>query len=180
MFNWNIIERKMKRLINFVFVFVFMSSITMASDTSPVDSLNQSSEEELFMKEVYDFLKKCETYFIATVEDDQPRVRPFGTVAIFENKLYIQTGKRKNVSKQMRTNPKIEICALDLSEGKWLRIEAVVVEDDRVEAKQYMLDEYPSLKSLYSADDDNTQALYLKNVTATFSSFTEEPKVVQF
>ena len=105
-------------------------------------------------------------------------MRPFGTVLIFENKLYIQTGKVKNVSKQMMKNPKIEICAY--SGDIWVRVEAVAVEDDRIEAKQIMLEAYPQLKSMYSADDDNTQVLYLKDATATFSSFGGEPKVVKF
>jgi len=130
------------------------------------------------MKEVYEFLKKCGTYYLATTDGDQPRVRPFGTVLIFENKLYIQTGKVKNVSKQMMKNPKIEICAL--SGDKWVRVEAIAVEDDRTEAKQKMLDAYPQLKSMYSADDDNTQVLYLKDATASFYSFGGEPKVVKF
>jgi len=130
------------------------------------------------MEEVYEFLKKCGTYYLATIDGDQPRVRPFGTVLIFENKLYIQTGKVKNVSKQMMKNPKIEICAY--SGDKWVRVEAVAVEDDRIEAKQIMLEAYPQLKSMYSADDDNTQVLYLKDATATFSSFGGEPKVVKF
>jgi uncharacterized pyridoxamine 5'-phosphate oxidase family protein len=130
------------------------------------------------MEEVYEFLKKCGVYYLATVDGDQPRVRPFGTVLIFEDKLYIQTGKVKNVSKQMMKNPKIEICAF--SDDTWLRVEAVAIEDDRIEAKQKMLDAHPQLKSMYSADDDNTQVLYLKDATATFSSFGGEPKVVKF
>ena len=127
------------------------------------------------MQEVYDFLKACNTYYLATVEGDQPRVRPFGTVDIFEGKLYIQTGKVKDVSKEMQANPKVEICAFDGE--KWIRVAGEVVRDDRVEAKEHMLDSYPNLKTLYRADDDNTEVLYLKNVTATISSFTEEPKV---
>ena len=130
------------------------------------------------MQEVYDFLKKCNTYYIATVEDNQPRVRPFGTVDIFEGKLYIQTGKVKNVSKQIGANPKVEICAFD--GAKWIRVQAVAVEDDRIEAKQHMLDAYPSLQGMYKADDNNTQVLYLKDVTATISSFTEEARVIKF
>lgn len=130
------------------------------------------------MKEVYEFLDECKTYYIATVDGDQPRVRPFGTVLIYEDKLYIQTGKVKKVSKQMMANPKIEICAF--SGEKWVRVEAVVVEDDRIEVKQKMLDKYPRLKSMYSADDENTQVLYLKDATATFASFGGEPKVVKF
>ncbi len=123
-------------------------------------------------------MKKSGTYYLATIDGDQPRVRPFGTVHIFENKLYIQTGKKKSVSRQMMKNPKIEICSMN--DGKWIRIQAVAVEDDRVEAKQSMLDAYPNLKSMYSATDDNTQVLYLKNATATISSFTSEPKTIKF
>jgi uncharacterized pyridoxamine 5'-phosphate oxidase family protein len=148
--------------------------------TFSVQAQTNASKEEQAMKEVCDFLKACEYYFIATTEGDQPRVRPFGTAAIFENRLYIQTGKRKNVAKQIMANPKIEICAYDKSKSQWLRIEAIAVPDERREAKQYMLDQYPSLKSMYSADDDNTLALYLKNVTATFNSFSGEPRKVAF
>ncbi|MFV0529571.1 MAG: pyridoxamine 5'-phosphate oxidase family protein [Lachnospiraceae bacterium] len=130
------------------------------------------------MQEVYDFLKECETYYLATVEGDQPRVRPFGTIDLFEGRLYIQTGKSKPVSQQIAANSKIEICAF--AGGSWLRVEAIAVDDDRVEAKQHMLDAYPSLQAMYSATDGNTQVLYLKDVTATFSSFTAEAKVVTF
>jgi uncharacterized pyridoxamine 5'-phosphate oxidase family protein len=129
------------------------------------------------MHEVYEFLKKSGTYYLATVDGDQPRVRPFGTVHIFEDKLYIQTGKVKDVSKQMMKNPKIEICAMN--GGEWIRIQAMAVEDDRVEAKQSMLDAYPNLKSRYSAADNNTQVLYLKDAVATIASFTHEPKVIK-
>ncbi|MDR1603621.1 MAG: pyridoxamine 5'-phosphate oxidase family protein [Gracilibacteraceae bacterium] len=130
------------------------------------------------MQEVHDFLKKCQAYYIATVEGDQPRVRPFGTVNIFEGKLYIQTGKSKDVSKQMAANPKIEICAFDGE--KWVRVTATAVEDDRREARQHMLDAYPTLQGRYSADDGNTQVLYLQNATATFYTFTAEPRTVRF
>jgi uncharacterized pyridoxamine 5'-phosphate oxidase family protein len=130
------------------------------------------------MQEVYEFLKKCGTYYLATVENDQPRVRPFGTVDIFEDKLYIQTGKSKEVSKQIQKNPKVELCAF--GEGKWLRLAGTLVRDDRVEAKAHMLDSYPNLKTRYSAEDDNTEVLYFKDAEATFSSFTEAPKTVRF
>ena len=131
------------------------------------------------MQEVCDFVKKCGSYFIATMDGDQPRVRPFGTINIFENKLYIQTGKAKDVSKQMKKNPKIEICAVN-SDKQWVRIQATAVEDDRVEAKQCMLDCYPTLKNMYSATDNNTQVLYLKNAVATIYSFGNPPKVIKF
>ena len=130
------------------------------------------------MQEVYEFLKNCGTYYLATVEGDQPRVRPFGTIDLFEEKLYIQTGKSKEVSKQIVQNPKVEICAF--VDGKWLRIACSLVRDDRIEAKEHMLDAYPNLKGMYSATDDNTEVLYMKDATATFSSFTEPPKTVRF
>jgi uncharacterized pyridoxamine 5'-phosphate oxidase family protein len=130
------------------------------------------------MQEVYEFLKNCGTYYIATLDGDQPRVRPFGTVDIFEGKLYIQTGKVKNVSKQLAANPKVEISGM--FEGRWIRLEATVVEDDRSEARAHMLDAYPSLKAMYAVDDGNTQVLYLKDATATICSFTDKPKVIHF
>ena len=130
------------------------------------------------MQEVYKFLKEAETYYLATVDGDQPRVRPFGTADIFEGKLYIQTGKSKDVSKQIQKNPKVEICAY--KDGKWLRVAGTLVRDDRVEAKAHMLDAHPSLKNMYSAEDDNTEVLYLKDATAVFSSFTEAPRIVKF
>lgn len=130
------------------------------------------------MEEVYEFLKKCGTFYIATEEGDKPRVRPFGVVNIFEGKLYIQTGKSKNVSKQMQTNPNVEICSF--LDGRWIRLEGQVVRDDRREAKKSMLDANPILRNMYSEDDDNTEVLYFKNAKATFCSFTEEHKIVMF
>lgn len=120
------------------------------------------------------FLKEAQTYYLATVEGDQPRVRPFGTVNVFEGKLYIQTGKIKSVSKQLLANPKAEICAF--KDGEWVRVAGELIEDDRIEARQSMLDAYPSLQKMYKADDGNTQVFYFKNATATFSSFTHEPE----
>ena len=130
------------------------------------------------MQEVYEFLKQCGTYYLATVEGDQPRVRPFGTVDIFEGRLYIQTGKVKDVSKQIQENPKEELCGF--ADGKWLRVSGRLVRDDRVEAKEHMLAAYPSLQKMYSATDDNTEVLYFENATAVFSSFTSEPVVIHF
>jgi len=130
------------------------------------------------MQEVHDFLKKASTYYLATTEGDQPRVRPFGTIDLYDGKLYIQTGKVKPCSKQIAANPKVEICAFDA--GSWLRIEAIAVNDESVEAKRHMLDAYPMLKERYDAEDDNTQVLWLKNATATFESFTSEPHTVKF
>lgn len=129
------------------------------------------------MQEVYDFLKKCGTYYLATMEGDQPRVRPFGTIDVFEGKLYIQTGKVKNVSKQLQANPKAEICAF--GDGKWVRVSGKLIRDDRLEPKVHMLEEYPNLKAMYSAEDDNTEVLYFEDATAVFSSFTEAPREVK-
>jgi uncharacterized pyridoxamine 5'-phosphate oxidase family protein len=143
-------------------------------------SFASNPQNEQSMKEVHDFLRTCGVYYLATVENDQPRVRPFGTAVIFEQKLYIQTGRKKNVARQMLTNPKVEICAYDPGKGVWLRIEAKVVADERLEAKQYVLDQYPQLKSMYQADDDNTLVLYLKDATATFYTFSTEPRSVKF
>ena len=130
------------------------------------------------MEEVFKFLKKCGVFYLATEEGNQPRVRPFGAINIYEGKLYIQTGKSKNVSKQMQINPNVEISGF--VDGKWIRLDGTVVRDDRYEAKTDMLDNNPELKSMYSADDDNTEVLYFENAKATFCSFTEEPRIVEF
>ncbi len=130
------------------------------------------------MERTLKFLKEAGTYYLATVDGDQPRVRPFGTINEFEGKLYIQTGKKKDVSKQLHANPKAEICAF--MNGEWIRVACELVPDDRREAKVAMLDAYPNLKGMYSADDDNTEVLYMKDATATFSSFAGAPEVEKF
>lgn len=127
------------------------------------------------MEEIYEFLKACGDYFLATCDNGQPRVRPFGTVNIYNGRLYIQTGKSKSVSRQLHKNPKLEICAM--KDGKWMRVEATAAEDDDREARVSMLEAYPNLKALYSPDDGNTEVWYLRNVTATLYSFTEPPVV---
>ena len=130
------------------------------------------------MKEVYDFLKDCGVYYLATVDNGNPRVRPFGTVEIFEDKLNIQTGKKKDVYKQILVNSNVEICAF--KDGKWLRISCELIPDDRMEAKKDMLDKNPNLRGMYNELDDNTIVLYLNNSKATFYSFTEKPKIINF
>lgn len=130
------------------------------------------------MKRVYDFLKKASVYYLATLEGDQPRVRPFGTANEFEGKLYIQTGKIKPVSKQISDNPKVEICAF--FEGEWVRIACELIEDDRFEAKKSMLDAYTNLRHMYDENDGNTQVFYMANAVATFSAFGKESEVVEF
>ena len=130
------------------------------------------------MNRVLDFLKKAEVYYLATVEGDHPRVRPFGTINEFEGKLYIQTGKIKPTSKQLAENPKAEICAF--TGGAWIRVACELIEDDRFEAKKSMLDAYPNLRGMYNENDGNTQVLYMQNATATFCAFGKVPEVVEF
>lgn len=131
------------------------------------------------MNEVYQYLKESGTFYLATTEGDQPRVRPFGAIDLFEEKIYFQTGNVKNVFEQIKKNPKIEISAMSTN-STWIRITATAVQDDRIEARQHMLDENPVLKNMYSADDGNCEVLYLKDATAVISSFTEEPKTIKF
>ncbi len=131
------------------------------------------------MKKVYDFLKQANTYYIATMDGDQPRVRPFGTVCIFEDKLYIQTGKGKSVAEQIARNPKVELCAM--KDGEWIRVSAELVEDDRTEAQEAMLNDYPSLRAMYTTGKEgNTIVYYLSGAKAVISSFTHEPEIIEF
>lgn len=130
------------------------------------------------IERVCQFLKDAGTYYLATVEGDQPRVRPFGTAHIFEGRLYIQTGKVKDVSKQLMANGKAELCAF--KQGEWIRVAGTLAEDDRVEARQSMLDAYPGLQKMYKADDGNTQVFCFRDATATIYSFTHEPEVLEF
>ena len=129
------------------------------------------------MEEVLNFLRECGTYYLATVEWDQPRVRPFGTINVFESKLYIQTGKSKQVSKQIQANPRVEVCWF--YDWEWIRVSWELVRDDRIEAKKSMLDRYPELRGMYDENDHNTEVLYFKNAIATIYSFTHDPKVIE-
>ena len=142
---------------------------------SEYQSLNPSN-----MQQVRDFLHKTGVYFLATVDGDQPQVRPFGTAEIIEGKLYIQTGYVKNVAKQIAANPKVAICAYKADEGRWLRISATLVEDPRVEVKKAMLDANPGLRSMYDENDGNTAVFFLKDAKATISSFTADPIEIDF
>ena len=129
------------------------------------------------MEKIYEFIKKCGTYYLATADGDQPRVRPFGTIDLFEDKLYIQTGKGKDVFKQAN-GKKVELCCFDGE--KWLRLAGTLVDDDRVEPKKHMLDDYPNLRAMYDENDPNTAVLYFKDAVATFSSFTAPPETIEF
>jgi uncharacterized pyridoxamine 5'-phosphate oxidase family protein len=151
------------------------SQATSSTQSTMIEQTTPNPENAALVQQ---FLKKVGTYYLGTVEGDQPRVRPFGTAEIFEGKLYIQTGKVKNVYKQLIANPKAEICGFDGSE--WIRIQCELIPDERIEAKQDMLDKNPSLQGMYKADDDNTIVFYMRNATATISSFTAEPKVYKF
>ncbi len=130
------------------------------------------------MERVCEFLKNAGVYYLATVEGDRPRVRPFGTAHIFEGKLYIQTGKVKPTSRQLLANPKAEICAF--KDGRWLRVSGELIEDDRVEARKSMLDAYPDLRSMYDENDGNTQVFYFRNAAATYSSFDAPSETIYF
>ena len=130
------------------------------------------------VEKVCQFLDEAQTYYLATVDGDQPRVRPFGTALVFEGKLYIQTGKVKDVSRQIAANPKVELCAF--RDGKWLRLSGTLVNDDRREPKAAMLDKMPVLKGMYSADDGNTQVLYFEHATAVFNAFGQPAEVLTF
>ena len=130
------------------------------------------------MKEVQEFLKEAGVYYLATIDNNEPKVRPFGTAEIFENHLYIQTGKKKDVFKQIQKNNKVEICAF--KDGKWIRISGNLIIDDRLEAKKDMLDKNPNLRAMYNENDDNTIVLYFESAKAVIYSFTEPPKVIEF
>ena len=130
------------------------------------------------MNEVWEFLKSCGTYYLATVDGDQPKVRPFGTAEIFEGKLYMQTGKKKDCYRQLLENPNAEICCF--KDGTWLRLRGKLIPDDRIEAKKDMLDKNPSLRRMYDENDDNTIVLYFKDAVAVFSSFTAAPREIRF
>ena len=130
------------------------------------------------MQTVNDFLKKAGTYYIATVDGGEPRVRPFGTINLFEDRLYIQTGKKKDFVRQITANPRVEISAT--VGGEWVRVSATLAEDNRTEAQKSMLDAYPSLRGMYEVDDGNNVVYYLKDAVATFYSFGGEPKIVRF
>ena len=130
------------------------------------------------MKEVQEFLKEAGIYYLATIDNNEPKVRPFGTAEIFEGHLYIQTGKSKDVFKQIQNNNKVELCAF--KDGRWIRVSGNLMVDDRIEAKKDMLDKNPSLRGMYNENDDNTVVLYFEKGRAVIYSFTDAPKVIDF
>jgi uncharacterized pyridoxamine 5'-phosphate oxidase family protein len=164
----------MEMIFGVVFVFVFLASLAFTATRAAADDGSAADMDEL-----RDFVKECGNYHLATVEGDQPRVRPFGTFTVYEGGFYIQSGRVKNVAKQIFANAKVELSAYDGS-SKWVRIQAVATEDPRREVKEFMLDTYPELKKIYSADDDNTLVLRLSDVTARLYSFESGEKIIEF
>lgn len=171
----------MKRILLIVTAVLAMASCGQNPGQAPsVNPSEYQSDNQDNMQRVRDFLHKTGCYFLATVDGDQPQVRPFGTAEIFEGKLYIQTGHIKNVAKQIEANPKVAICAFDAESGEWLRVTATLVEDPRVEAKKAMLDANPGLRSMYDENDANTAVYFLTDAKATISAFTHEPIEIDF
>lgn len=132
------------------------------------------------MESVYNYLKNVETYFLATIDGNKPKVRPFGTIDLYNGKLYIQTGLKKDVAKQLLANPNAEICAFNSKDGTWLRVSGKLILDDDRQARKHMLDAYPNLRSMYNEDDGNTAVFYFTEATAIFSSFTASPTIIHF
>ena len=143
------------------------------------DTLSEETKQAN-MKEVQAYLKECGAFFIATADDDQPRVRPFGVSEIIDGRLYIMTGKVKDVYKQIDKNGKFEICALKASGAEWLRLSGTLVNDETLAVKEEFLNRNESLKSMYKADDDNMAVLQVTKATARFCSFTEAERKVSF
>ena len=151
-----------------------------ADEPATPDPATYQSANTENMQQVRDFLHQAGCYFLATIDGDQPQVRPFGTAEIIEGKLYIQTGHVKNVAKQIAANPKVAICAYNAADGRWLRISATLQEDPRVEIKKAMLDANPGLRRMYDENDDNTAVYFLKDAKAVISSFTAPPVEIDF
>ncbi len=149
--------------------FVSGTTLSFAQTTEKVDP-----------EEIMTYLKDCGAFYLATVNQDQPRVRPFGAVEVINGKLYLVTGKAKNVFKQLVANPKFEICGLKKSGSEWIRISVKLMNDEDTKVKQEMLDKNPGLKNRYSATDNNMAVLYIEDGTATLNSFSGETKTVRF
>ena len=131
------------------------------------------------MNEVLEFLTSNPTFYLATIEGDQARVRPFGAVMKYEDKLYFATNNKKPVFKQLVANPKVEISTTS-PKGEWIRLSGNAVVDSRSEVKTAMLEAVPSLKRMYNSDDNIFEVFYLTNAVAVFNSFSStEPKTVQ-
>ena len=150
-----------------------------AAQTEAADSIDPQTRQEN-MKEVQAYLKECGAFFIATADGDQPHVRAFGVSEIIGDRLYIMTGKVKDVYKQMAKNGKFEICALKKSGSEWMRLSGTLVNDETLSVKEEFLNRNEGLKSMYKADDDNMAVLYITNATARFCSFSAPERKVNF
>lgn len=159
-------------------LFLFSCGQEASRPAAAVDHAKYQTQNPTGMQKVYDFIKNCQTYYLATVDGDQARVRPFGTIHIFEGKLYIQTGHKKDVAKQIAANPHVELCAYNGSQ--WIRLSGTLVDDNRVEAKKSMLDAYASLRGMYDENDDNTAVFYFKDARARICSFTAPDEIIEF
>ena len=184
--------RKMKKVL-----FAFAALITLAAcgNKQTAAPETESSEvknevvtndtispemKEANMQEVQAYLKECGAFFIATADGDQPHVRPFGVSEIIDGRLYIMTGKVKDVYKQMAKNGKFEICALKKSGSEWMRLSGTLVNDETLSVKEEFLNRNEGLKSMYKADDENMAVLYISNATARFCSFSAPERKVNF
>lgn len=168
----------MRHLLSIAAALLMLAACAPKNHTETINPESYSTMNTEGMQRVHDFIKDCGHYFIATEEGDQPRVRPFGTVNIFEGKLYIQTGHVKNVAKQIDVNGKVELCAFNGQD--WIRLSGTLVEDSRIEAKKAMLDAYPNLRSMYDENDDNTAVYFFTDATADICSFTKEKETIKF
>ncbi len=157
----------------------FLETLTDAAADQPRFRLKQPGSGG-GLDRILAFIKKCGVFYLATVDGAQARVRPFGAIDLFEDRLYIQTGRVKNVFRQLEAAPQIELCCMDQESSVWLRLTATAVRDDRMEARQHMLDANPVLKSMYAADDGNCEVFYLSQGEATFSSFGAPPETLSF
>ena len=131
------------------------------------------------MNEVLEFLTTTPTFYLATIDGDQARVRPFGAVMKYEDKLYFATNNTKSVFKQLVANPKVEISTTS-TKGEWIRLSGNAVVDSSREAKAAMLEAAPMLKSMYSLNDSVCEVFYLTDAVAVFNSFSNPtPKTIQ-
>ena len=155
----------------------FMMLAMVALFAMPMQAQEKKMEN---LETVKNYLQECKTFYVATVDGDQPRVRPFGVAEVYNGRLYIMTGKKKDVFKQMVANPKFEITAVKPSGAEWIRLSGRLVSDDDVKAKEFLLDKNPSLKGMYSATDDNMAILYIVDGEARLCSFMGAEKKVKF
>ena len=130
------------------------------------------------MQKIYKFLKDARIYYLATSDGVQPRVRPFGTINLYDGRLYILTSKKKSVSQQLHQNPKIEISAY--LHPRWLRLEASVVEDNGFDARMSMLNAYPELSEVFPYDDENNELWFLRNVSAGIYEYGKDTEFHKF